>query len=445
MSDKVIWLEGMVLSPHHLQQSDQQHEVDHIARWQWQAPSFYGVASLDIDPDALGSGFFRVREASGVFPDGTAFHFPKQDAQLDQRPFEEAFPAGKDSLAVYLALPALTPGNANLEGEPGRPARYLSQVREVQDINTGGTLRPITFGRLNLRLLFEGESPAGFQTLKIAELKRDGQGRPALDDSFIPPCVRLTGSANLNAMLKKMLDGCMQKSQYLMSQRAQKATGVAQFSAETLTNWLLLNAVNSALPELAHALQQGQAHPESVYRQLLRFAGSLMAFGQENRLGDLPRYQHGDLRASFKPLLNLIDLLLSATVPTGYRMFNLARMSPVQYAANLRDADFHQLGQFFLGVSAQASEVEVITAVQRKAKLAAAARIETLVSHALPGVSLVPETAPPQGIPAKAGFKYFRLHQNGDLWEQIVQSRTLALHMPPDLPQLRLELVAISN
>jgi type VI secretion system protein ImpJ len=236
----------------------------------------------------------------------------------------------------------------------------------------------------------------------------------------------------------------MQKSQYLMAQRAQKSTGVAQFSAEAITNWLLLNAVNTALPELGHSYQQGHTHPDTVYRQLLRFAGSLMAFGQENRLGDLPRYQHGDLRSSFKPLLALIELLLSATVPTGYRIFNLARMSPVQYAANLRDADFNQLGQFFLGVSAQASEVEVITAVQRKAKLAAAARIETLVSHALPGIPLVPETAPPQGIPAKAGFKYFRLHQSGDIWEQIQNSRTLALHMPPDLPQLKLELVAIS-
>lgn len=445
MSDKVIWQEGMVLSPHHLQQAEQQVEADLVTRLQWLGASFYGLASLEIDSEALGSGFIRVREASGIFPDGTPFHHPRQDPQLDQRPFEEAFTAGKDSLGVYLALPALSPGNANLGGEPGKPGRYTAQTSQAHDVNSGGMLRDVLFGRLSLRILFEGEAPAGFQTLKIGELRRDSQLKHVLDETFIPPCIRSMASANLTLMLKKLHDGCLQKSQYLMSQRAQKATGVAQFSAEAITNWLLMNAVNSAVPELAHAIQQGTVHPEAVYRHLLRFAGSLMAFGQENRLGDLPRYQHGDLRSSFKPLLALIDNLLSATVPTGYRLFNLARMSPVQYAANLRDADFHQLGQFFLGVSAQASEVEVITAVQRKAKMAASARIETLVSHALPGISLVPETAPPQGIPAKAGFKYFRLHQNGDLWDQIVQSRTLALHMPPDLPQLKLELVAITG
>jgi len=445
MSDKVIWQEGMVLSPHHLQQAELQWEADLALRLQWQNASFYGLASLEIDGDALGNGFFRVRETSGIFPDGTPFHYPSQDSQLDQRPFEEAFPASRDSLGIYLALPALAPGNANLGGEPGRPARFLAQSKTMPDMNTGGTSREVLFGRLGLRLIFEGEAPAGYQTLKIAELRRDAQGRPVMEETFIAPCIRLTGSANLQTQLKKLLDGCLQKSQYLMGQRAQKATGVAQFSAEAITNWLLMNAVNTSIPEIAHALQQGYAHPETVFRHLLRFAGSLMAFGQDNRLNDLPRYQHGDLRASFKPLLGLIDQLLAATVPTGYRLFNLARMSPVQYAANLRDADLHQIGQFFLGVSAQASEVEIITAVQRKAKMAAAARMETLVSHALPGLSLVPETAPPPGIPAKAGFKYFRVHQGGDLWDQVVQSRTMALHMPPDLPQLKLELVAVTE
>src|ERR671916_240398 len=137
MSDKVIWLEGMVLSPF-----------------------YYGLASLEIDRDALDNGFLSLRECSGIFPDGTHFHYPRQDSQLEQRPFESHFSAQKETLGVYLAVPALGAGSANLSlsGADSRPTRFVGQAREVQDANTGGGAKEVVFGRLNLRILFEGEA-----------------------------------------------------------------------------------------------------------------------------------------------------------------------------------------------------------------------------------------------------------------------------------------------
>jgi type VI secretion system protein ImpJ len=132
-------------------------------------------------------------------------------------------------------------------------------------------------------------------------------------------------------------------------------------------------------------------------------------------------------------------------VPTGYRVFALTKTSPVQYSSNLRDADFNNLRQFYLGVAAQAPEVDIITTVQRKAKLGPVGRVDMMVNAALAGITLVPETNPPQGIPAKAGYKYFRLQQSGDLWDQVVQNKALALHMPSDLPSTKLELIATTE
>jgi type VI secretion system protein ImpJ len=111
----------------------------------------------------------------------------------------------------------------------------------------------------------------------------------------------------------------------------------------------------------------------------------------------------------------------------------------------MKDADFNSLKQFYLGVSAQASEVEIITTVQRKTKLAPVGRLEMMVNAALPGIPLVPETNAPQSIPAKAGFKYFRLQQGGDLWDQVTQTKAMAIHMPSDLPSTKLELVATTE
>jgi type VI secretion system protein ImpJ len=447
MSDKVIWLEGMVLSPQHLQQADLLADAGLNSRLQFLSPFYFGLASLEIDRDALESGFFSLRDCSGIFPDGTQFAYPRQDQTLDQRPFESFFPASKETLGVYLALPAFGAGNANLvfPGGDSKPARYLGQAREVSDANTGGNAKELVFGKLNLRILFDGESPSGFQTLKICELVRDAQGRVSPSEHFIPTAIRSSASQALMTSLKRLMDTCLQKSNYLMGQRAQKSSGVAQYNAETITNYLLLSSINGALPEIIHCYNHPFVHPEALYRRLLGFAGTLVSFGQDIKAGDMPKYVHGDLQSCYRPLFQIIDTLLGATVPTGYRVFALTKTSPVQYSSNLRDADFNNLRQFYLGVAAQAPEVDIITTVQRKAKLGPVGRVDMMVNAALAGITLVPETNPPQGIPAKAGYKYFRLQQSGDLWDQVVQNKALALHMPSDLPSTKLELIATTE
>ena len=447
MSDKVIWLEGMVLSPHHLQQSDLLAEASINARLQFLSPFYYGLASLELERDSLDNGFLSVRECSGIFPDGTHFSAPRTDPLPDQRQFESFFPASRETLGVHLAVPAYAAGNTNLafQGTESKPARLIGQGRDVPDGNSGGNSKEVVFGRLNLRILFDGESATGFQTLKIAELVRDAQGRVQPGDGFYPTSVRTVAAHGLMGQLKKLMESCIQKSNYLMGQRAQKSTGIAQFNAEAITNYLLLSAINGSLPELIHYYNNPFAHPEVLFRRLLAFAGSLVSFGQDIKATDMPKYTHGDLQACFRPLFQMLETLLGVTVPTGYKVFALTKTSPIQYSANMRDADFNSLKQFYLGVSAQASEVEIITTVQRKTKLGPVARLEMMVNAALPGIPLVPETNAPSSIPAKAGFKYFRLQQGGDLWDQVTQSKALAIHMPSDLPSTKLELVATTE
>ncbi|HLP40785.1 MAG TPA: type VI secretion system baseplate subunit TssK, partial [Fibrobacteria bacterium] len=101
----------MVLSPHHLQQSDLLADMGVTSRLQLLSPFYYGLASLEIDLDALSNGFLSLRECSGIFPDGTHFHYPRQDSQLEQRPFESHFSTQKETLGVYLAVPALGAGS----------------------------------------------------------------------------------------------------------------------------------------------------------------------------------------------------------------------------------------------------------------------------------------------------------------------------------------------
>lgn len=448
MGDKIIWSEGMVLSPHHLQQAEIQAEAALSQRFQLLCPFGFGFTVLDLDEESIHNGSFSLREAAGIFPDGTSFHFPRLDANLEPRNFDEYLKAETNRpdggrLGVYIALPALAEGHPNLRerAEPGRPARFSPAPRTLQDMNTGAGPREVLFGQQNLRILFEGESQAGYQVLKVAEIAPDAQGRKGVDPVFIPPCLKISASRPLLAALKRLIEIGIQKSNHLLAQRAQKATGVAQYTAEAVTNYLLLSALNGALPELIHFNNHPSAHPEALFRRLLGLAGGLLNFG-ETAVDDLPRYAHGDLRSSFPPLFKLLESLLGATVPTGYRHLPLTRTSPVQHAASLRDLDLGRIREVYFGLAAQAPEMDILALVQRKAKIGPLSRIDAIVNSALPGLSLVPEPQPPQSIPAKSGFKYFRLQQAGDLWQQIRDSRALAIHLPSDLPGTRLEMVA---
>jgi type VI secretion system protein ImpJ len=51
----------------------------------------------------------------------------------------------------------------------------------------------------------------------------------------------------------------------------------------------------------------------------------------------------------------------------------------------------------------------------------------------------------PRQIPYHAGFAYFELDRNGELWRQLEKSGGLALHTAGDFPGLELECWAIKG
>jgi predicted component of type VI protein secretion system len=48
-------------------------------------------------------------------------------------------------------------------------------------------------------------------------------------------------------------------------------------------------------------------------------------------------------------------------------------------------------------------------------------------------------------IPVQAGRTYFQFQKEGEHWEAIKSSHNIAIHIPPDFPGLRLELMAVGG
>src|SRR5271163_3239988 len=197
---KVVWHEGMYLGPHHFQVQSQSFEdlVHFSTSSLWFAP--YGVISCQLDPDALQNGMLSVVHARGLFPDGLAFQMPDADALPPLLNINDLFSATRESLLVFLAVPARRPGGPNciLDSEPAEVSvRYRAEMLTLPDENTGRDEKQIQIGRKNIRFVLETQDNTGLVTLPVARVLRDGSGRFIFDASFIPPCLQISASERL--------------------------------------------------------------------------------------------------------------------------------------------------------------------------------------------------------------------------------------------------------
>ncbi|HEX5657569.1 MAG TPA: type VI secretion system baseplate subunit TssK, partial [Polyangiales bacterium] len=176
--ERVVWAEGMLMSPQHLQHQDDYHEALLEARVAALAPHAWGVCELSIDLPALEAGQVLVRAFRGVFPSGATLQLTAGIG----RPIEGQLAPPRERLDVYLVLPRARAGAANYTREEGEQAhlRYRVAPRPVWDAVTPEREERIELARFNAQLRFGDEPRENVEWLKIAELVRDPSGKPSL-------------------------------------------------------------------------------------------------------------------------------------------------------------------------------------------------------------------------------------------------------------------------
>jgi predicted component of type VI protein secretion system len=85
-----------------------------------------------------------------------------------------------------------------------------------------------------------------------------------------------------------------------------------------------------------------------------------------------------------------------------------------------------------VAVKASAAEALVRERIPQVLKVAAWAHITEVVKQARRGVRAEVEWNPSGALPLRPGVCFFRLRREGNYWEEIARSRTLALYAPPD-------------
>jgi len=443
---KIVWNEGMLLTPHHFQQWDNYYEDLLNSRLNSSIPYDYGVLELQINNEAIANGNFQITNCRAVMPDGLMVNVPDAEAVPDMRPVAEHFSAEAEKLGVHLAIPAKKIGEANFQaGGAARNGnlRYLQEGSLVKDETTGTNEQPLAYAKSNFRIIFDQELRDGFTSIKIAELVRTPTGQLKISDDYIPPTLRSSSSTWLVNMLRQLVEILITKSGSLGEQRRQSNASLADFTTSEVAVFWLLHTINSSIPAMAHYFRTPLLHPERLYLEMTSIIGKLMTFALEMHPKDIVKYDHDDLYFTFYNLSAQLKELLETVIPSRCVPIPLEKTRDTLYVGRIDDERLLKEAAFYLAVKAQMPESKLIEGVPRVVKIASRDVIDSVIGSALPGVVLTNASPPPAPIPARVGFKYFQLDGIGPYWNGIKGSKVVAVYVPNEIPDEKLEMYAV--
>jgi len=440
----VLWTKGVFLSPQHLQAQDRFLESN--LQFQMESLTFFpwGFETLQVDRAALANGEFSLASASGILPDSLLFDMPGADPPPPPRPLETCWEPDQESLDVYLTVPQYRDQGLNVSmAEKGLNTRYLAEVVALRDENTGLKEMPVQVARKNFRFLVEGESLENTSSLPVARVLRNPTGDYQLDPRFVPPLINIAASEYLMTLARRLVEILAGKSTSLAGTRRQKNQTLADFSSSDIANFWLLYTINTHFPSFRHVFETRKGHPKDLFSVMLSLAGALTTFSPTMHPRELPSYDHEHLSECYTELDEKLRLLLETVVPTNWVTLPLDLVQPFIYATALAEDRFFQKTHMFLAISADMNQGDMLQKAPNLIKVYSADNIAHLIRQALPGVEMTYLASPPNTIPIKLDYHYFKLDQQSEWFQAIRKSRNLAAFVPGDFPNPQLELVIL--
>ncbi|MBD9460953.1 type VI secretion system baseplate subunit TssK [Pseudomonas sp. PDM05] len=437
----VIWQEGMLLRPQHLQHNDRYYQQQ-LNRSRLLTPDAWGFLSLELDLQYLNLGKLVVSQARGVLPDGSLFEL---DGAMPPLVLQVAANSGPQG--VYLALPLAT-GN---QVETRRPeqvdvlARYVSCEVQARDANAGGESEcRLDCARPDLRLVAGAQSAdPSLVTLKVAEIVGcTSEGGVSLDTDFTPTFIHLPARGYLAACLQEVISLLASRGDAL----AERIRGNGAAAATQVGDFLLLQLINRTEPVLRHYASQPQVRPHTLYRELLALLGELSSFACDSKRCEWDvHYQHSDQGASFRGLMDGLRSVLSMVLEQQAIELELQQRQYGVLVCPVSDLKLLGRATFILAATAGCDSEALRNRLPTHLKVGPVERIRELVNLHLAGIRLQPLPVAPRQLPFHAGKTYFMLELTARDIAQLEHSGGFAFHVSGEFAELQLNFWAIRN
>lgn len=442
LPEKVIWTEGMLLKPQHLQQMDRYND----AQWSFRAANLsnygWGFTEFTIDEQYLSLGKIVLSRAKGIMPDGTLFEIAhgQEGVSLD-------IPDGATNRRVMLVLPASPEGSIESRSEDNAtlPTRFIARQKEVRDSNAGHTGEAlISCGQLDLKLMFEEDtSSKGHVAMPVAQVVECKADKGVLlDKDFFPSFLHLEASPELSGNLREIIGLISHRGDQL----AQRVSSAGNTGTAEIADFMLLQTINRMEPVFRHQEKTPHLHPENFYIQLVALVGELASFVESGkRPRDIADYDHARQYQSFANLMEQARYALSMVLeqhavelPMQKRKYGIT-VSPIHDRSLLANASF------ILVVRADMDQDAIRANIPKQVKISSVESIRDLVNLHLPGIRIRPLPVAPRQIPFHAGKSYFQLDFTSEELAQLELSGGFAFYVSGTFPGLQLQFWAIKE
>lgn len=448
--ERPLWAEGVLVAPQHFQLWDRYQQRTQDLRLSAGSLPARGVVDLQLDEAALGNGILRLRECRVLMRDGRLIAFDDQvDGPLETTLAELPEQGGR----VYLGVPDNdraheVPGYSE-QATPAMAAGWRSRFAWVGDEHDQQRRREVMFAGPNLRL-FVGEPPgAAWLSLPIVELERVDENSYRHSAGFIPSCCRIAASAVLTKMLTTNLDRLQARIDILG--RSQASAGkVDDFEPSQIYRLLLLQTLQPAAAELRNLRANLYAHPWHLFAVLMRLSSALAVFDPEHNhateLQRLPVYDQSRLSEVMSATDLVLQRLLDSALPQGAGRISLLTETPAIRVVEGLDVEVLDKQSLFLAVRLDGvGSMAWVDELPRQLKIGARVEIEQIVAAALPGIDVRHIHRPPNRLPVKSGYEYFRILPVGEYWQRAREQGSLAIYLPLALQTAQLEVIAVQD
>jgi type VI secretion system protein ImpJ len=448
----------MFLQPQHFQQSEDfvTSQVDfvkkNISPWLW------GFTSLDVSAPAVTAKRIEIHQAELLFNDGTYAKL-NDNAFVNQRSLDGVEVDPENPLTVYLAL--------------RKQSSFSDNVTKISDLNEAGSVKTRFFTMndpskvddnyvhgdqaltqeltLKLELVLETEKDnfTEYSLIPCAQIALDGENL-VLVNSYIPPCLNIQGSNQLNNQLKDLKDELVGRA--IQLKNGQAVLGNNAIDANAFRYKMSLQALSRFVPRLAHEVNTSQLHPWNIYGGLRELAGEISTFTNDiNLLGEtsngeklLPEYNHDNIAQCFSSARQLINQLLNE-ISVGPQFMVEMQREEQSFTTDIPKDFFEEKADFYLIINSKDEWDDYSQSFFTTAKLASKNTINVLVERSLPGIGLIHTPTAPSGLPKKEHAHYVRIDVHDDEWQAVQRQQSLVLHWDEAPAELQIELVILKR
>lgn len=435
----VAWTDGMLIEVQHFQQLERHFGHQMALRFGQTANHAWGFSLLELDDDGLGLGKLGLRQAKGVFRDGTPFSLPSHDPL--PAPLETHGAVAGDLVA--LAVQMARSGGAEMAfGDQAAASRYRAVETEVADLTIGidraGAPRRLSMltGQLQTRLTWSSQLRSDEVAIPVARISgRSSANSVALDPRFVPPLLDARAHESLRALLEELQSVLRVRLAGSSSLRVLAAGG----GLADLIEMLLRQALAEYRMRLGHLDAFDPLPPAILHQELIGLLGRLSVLpGVEDELSDQRFfYRHDDLQGSFEPLALMLRRALARVIESPVLALRFEDRGDQVYLCAV-DPQWKIQKIIFAFAAAMPGE-QLRKLLPQQAKLGPVEQIQKLVDLQLPGARLITLPHPPRYVPYYSQSVYFEVECSDPYWAQTLSGSAMALRIVGSFPELRFE------